>query len=161
MRTQTGQNQPFQPMEARNIFLVGVAGFLAYSLLRKGAAATDLLFFPDGIKGFYFKNGSPIVRFGMRVQNTSNQNFTINSFACNVTSNGTTIGNASFFGAQGIAANSQTVLVIEIQLFALSIVQEIINAISTKNFQFPLQLTGTANVDGLVIPVNLNYTAGF
>lgn len=148
-------------MQARNLFLVGVAGVLAYSLIRKGAAATDLLFFPDGIKGFYFKNGSPVVRFAVRVQNTSNQSFTINSFACNVTNADTTIGNASFWGAQVIPANSQVVLLIDVQLMALAIVQDIINAISTRNFSFNLRVKGTANVDTLVIPIDMSFKAGF
>lgn len=148
-------------MQARNAVLLTVAGVLAYSLIRKGAAGKDLLFSADGIKGFYWRNLSPVVRFGLRVQNTSNQSFTINSFACDVSTNGTSIGNASFFGAQVIPANSQMVLLVDVQLMALGITEEIIRAIETKNFSFPVLVRGTANVDGLVIPVMLNYKAGF
>lgn len=148
-------------MQARNAILLGGLAVLGYSLIRKGAAASDLLWYPDTIKGFYWRNLSPVVRFGVRVHNTSNQSFTINSFACDVSSDGTTIGTASFYGAQVIPANNQMILLIDVQLMAIAIVTEIISAIETKNFTFPILVKGTANVDGLVVPITLNYKAGF
>jgi hypothetical protein len=148
-------------MQARNAILFGGLAVLGYSLIRKGAAGANLLFYPDGIKGFYWRNLSPVVRFAVRVHNTSNQSFTINSFACDVSNEGVTIGTASFYGAQIIPANNQMILLVDVQLMAIAIVTEIISAIETKNFSFPILVKGTANVDGLVIPVTLNYKAGF
>lgn len=140
--------------------LIAVAGLLALSLTRRAVAGGNMLFYPGGIKGFSFDGLTPVFKLGLIVQNTSNNTYNVNSIAASLFNNGTLVGNVSAFGLQAIPPNSQMVLVINARLGALSIVNDLINAFQTKNFQFDVELKGTANVDGWQVPINLDYKIG-
>ena len=147
-------------MKASTVLFTGAAGFIIYSLLRKGQAAGNLFYFPDKVYSFKFDGTTPLMVIGLRVQNTSNQYFNLNSFAANVTSNGYVVGNAYSFTPQRISPNSESIVLITLRLFTISLVQDLINAFQTKNFTQEINVAGQMNVDNLQVPVNLNYKIG-
>jgi len=94
------------------------------------------------------------------VQNTSNNGFTVKSFAGNVYFKNTLVGNVSSFNSVVINGNSQGVMLVKVKLFALSLVNEIIQIIQNGNFTGTLNLDAIANVDGLQTPVEMNFKIG-
>lgn len=147
-------------METKGLITTGIVAFIAYSLIRRQIGAGTLSFFPDRINSLRFDGLSPMLTFSMRVQNTSNQNFQINSFSAAVTSNSYVIGQASFFNSQMIPANSERLLRVDVRLMPLGIVQDLIRAFNDRNFTFNINIRGFANVSRLQIPVDLNYKVG-
>jgi len=142
------------------ILFTAVAGVLLYSLFRKSAGAGSLNFFPSKVHSFEFDGLTPVVTIGLGVQNTSNQSFTLNSFAGKLFSNSYYIGNLSSFVKQTIYPNSQQIIYIKARLQPLGIVNDIIRAIDNKNFSQEIIMKATANVDRLQVPVNLQFKVG-
>lgn len=136
------------------------AGLVIYSLFRKANAGGTLIFSSDRIYSLRLENLTPTIVFGLRVQNTSNQPFTIFSFAADIKHNNYVIGNASFFQAQTIPKNSEVILQIKVRLSLLGVVNDLINAFQTKDFTYNISVNGFANVDQLQVPVNLSYKIG-
>jgi len=139
--------------------LIG-AGVIAYSLLRKAGGAALLSFQPGKIANIEWEGVNPVLNIGLMVQNTSNQSYTLNSFAGDVFADNYFIGNISSFTVQTVAPNSQSTLFLKIKLQLTGIATEIIRAVTNKNFTKTLALKATANVDNLQIPVVLNYKIG-
>lgn len=101
---------------------------------------------------------SVILQVTVQVQNPTNSGFTINSLVGNVLLNGTLIGNASSFNQVSIAPNQQTPLMLTVVLSAIATVNDIVNILSgSSGVHAVVAINGTANVDNLPIPVNLQY----
>lgn len=147
-------------MNAKGAIFTGAALFVAYSLFRKSQAAGDLFYYPDKVYKFEFDGLTPMVTCGLRVQNTSNQSFNLYSFAANVKSDGYVVGNAFQFQPQSVNPNSESIVMVKLRLFPLSLVNEIVRAFETKNFTKELQVDGQMNVDNLQVPVKLTYKVG-
>jgi hypothetical protein len=126
----------------------------------KGLAASNLVFYPGSVSGMSFNGSTPTVQFTMQVQNTSGTDLTINSFAGNIFSSDTLIGNVYNFTPVLIPAGSMAVITVNAQLNAVSIVNDIIRAFQMKNFSENLDVNATANVQGIQVPVNLSFNVG-
>lgn len=148
-------------MKAVSAVFAATGAYILYEWLRKGTAAGNLLFSSDRVISFRFDNLTPVFRIGIRVQNTSNNDFNINSFAANIIADGYTVGNASFFSQQIIAKNSQVILAVDFRLGTFEVVNRLIQAFQNKDFQFNVKMIGTVNVNGLQVPLNLDYKIGF
>jgi hypothetical protein len=146
---------------ATSALFAGLAVFIGYSLIRSGASAGNILWYGDGIQKLTFEGVTPVLQIRVRAMNTGNVRYTLHAFAADVEANDTVIGNASFFTSQVIEPRSQVVLLVNIRLMPLSIVNDLITAFQTKNFQFKIEVNGTANVNNLQLPVNLTYNVGF
>lgn len=137
------------------------AALLAWRWLSKSSSAKSLIFLPGSVNGIYFDGITPYVRVGIIVQNTSNQSYTINSIAGNVTSyqNGKSynIGNVSTFTQQQILANKQQTILIDVRLSLIGVVSDLLNIIDAGYHQ-KIIFNGYANVENLQIPLNFEYT---
>jgi LEA14-like dessication related protein len=109
------------------------------------------------VQGFRFEGLTPVLTLKLAVQNTSNQSFTLKSFAGNVWANNYLVGVTSSFDAIEIKANAQTLVPIKVRLSLLGIVNDIIQAITTHSKTVELELDSHANVDNLQVPVNIKY----
>jgi len=147
-------------MKPITVIAFSAAGLIAYSLLRKSAALGTLNFFPAGVRDLSFDGVTPVITIGLAAQNTSNQNFTMNSIAGNVFANNYFVGNVSSFEPLTIPANKQTIIPIKIRLSLIGIVNDIIRAFQTNNISQVLELESFANVDNLQVPINLKYKVG-
>jgi len=140
----------------------GLAVFIGYSLIRSTVSAGQLLWYADGIQKFFFDGATPVLQIRVRVMNTGNVRYTLNAFAADVEANDTIVGNASFFSPQVIDPRSQAILLVNIRLMPLEIVNDLITAFQTRNFQFKIEVNGNANVNNLQITVpTLTYNVGF
>lgn len=140
--------------------LLGLGALIAFGLIRKKNALGTLNFYPATATDLRFEGMTPILSLGLAVQNTSNQQFTLNSFSGNVYSNNYLVGNVSNFNPVTVAANKQTMVILKIRLSLLGITNDIIRAFQTHNIQQQLQLQAYVNVDGIQAPLNINYTIG-
>lgn len=136
---------------------VGVAAFVLFA---KARALSNLVFTPGAINNFGFADGVPVADFTVLVQNTSSAGLTINSFAGNITSNNTLVGNVYNFTPVDVPANSQTSVNISIQFKPLGIVNDIIRAFQNSNFGQVVTVDGYANVSGIQLPLHLNFSVG-
>jgi hypothetical protein len=103
------------------------------------------------------------VDFGLGVQNTSNQSFTLNSIAGNayaITWEKTYIGNVSSFVKMEIPKNSQRIIVLQIRLALIGITNDIINAWQNGSFSQKIEIDLKANVDNLQVPVKQTLKIG-
>lgn len=147
-------------MKTSTVLLGGSIAFLLYSYTRKSIAAGNLYFFPDKIESFNFDGLTPVMVAGLRVQNTSNQSFTLYSFAANVYCNEYLIGNAYSFQPQQVLPNAQGLIYFSLRLMPLGIVNELIRAFQDRNFAFDVIVKGSMNVDNLQVPIELKYKVG-
>ncbi len=137
--------------------VAGVAGLYLWNLRN---AASNLNYFPGDITGFSLSGFSPVITADLIVQNTSNVEFTINSLAGNVLSDGTIIGNLSNFTPVRIPANSQGVLPLTFTLQPLGVVNDIISIITGGSGQRNFVLQGSVNANGIQQTLSVPYKVG-
>lgn len=143
------------------LLLIGLAVGIYINTQQK--AAENLVYFPGnaGIPtGFAFEGATPVLTGELIVQNTSNVDFTINSLAGNVSTDGTLVGNISNFEPVTIRANSQAKLPLHLALFPYGIVDNIINSFFGGAQKRELLIDGSANANGQQVAINLKYTVG-
>lgn len=133
---------------------------IGYSLFRKGAAAGRLVFYPEKIRSLDFDGTTPIMKFGLGIQNTSNQRFTINSIAGNAYVNNTYFGNVSNFTQVIVQPNSQAILPLIIRVSLIGAIQQIIEAIDTGNIRVNINIDLTINVDNLQMDQTFKFSIG-
>jgi hypothetical protein len=139
---------------------LGGAGLLAYTVFRKVNALGHLVVLPGQIVSMDFVGGVPVLTITVIAQNTSNSDLLINSFAGNVYSNKTFIGNVSNFFPVAIPGNSSTPIRVEIQMQILGIVNDLIRAFQYGNFTQEIEVEGFANVSSFQLPVKLKFAVG-
>jgi hypothetical protein len=142
------------------VLLFGAAGLLAWWLYSKARALGDLVFSPGTVTGASMLGSSPLVNASIVVQNTSGSSLQINSFAGNVLSNGTLIGNVSNFSPLLIPGNSQINMPVNLLLQPVGLVNDIIQSIQNANFTQSLSIEGNANVNNFQVPVKVNFSVG-
>lgn len=137
-----------------------LAGGYGLYLWNQGRSAGHLIFYPNNITDLGFDGATTVISADMLIQNTSNATFTINSFAGNVTSNDTLIGNASSFTPTTIPPNNQALFPLELRLNPIGLVDEIISAIQTHNIDKEIVIDGNVNANGYQLPVKITYKIG-
>lgn len=141
-----------------SILLIGAGlGLYIYTQQR---AAGHLVFFPDNVIGFQFDNATPVFTANILIQNTSNTSFTVYSFAGNVLTDSTLVGNVSSFQPITIPANAQVDYPIMLRMSLLGVVDDIISAFKDGNISKTLVIDGNVNANGYQVPVSLTYKLG-
>lgn len=126
----------------------------------KGRALGNLIINPGQISQMYFDGSGPVIVFTLSVANTSSVGLRIDSIAGNIYSNGTLIGNISSFLPVLVAANNQSFIEVSARLRILGLVNDLIRSYTYKNFQQNIKLQGFANVEGIQMPLDLDFTVG-
>jgi len=139
--------------------LIGGA-LLAYNAFAKGNALQTLNFYPKKVSNIRIDGVTPVMTFGLAVQNVSNQSMVLHSLAGNLYANGILIGNVSSWVPTRINANSETVLQITVRLSLLGVVQDIIRAFNGDGWQQNIEFDARANVDRYNIPIKITYKVG-
>lgn len=137
------------------LLIIG-GGIAAYFLLRAKAAGR-LLFYPGAFQSMAFEGAVPVAEIELVVQNTSNASIVINSIAGNAYANGYLIGNISQFQPVTIVGNSETRFPVRIRFMLISVVNDIIRAFQTGSFHQEIMIEGSANAEGITIPLNLKF----
>lgn len=140
------------------LLLLAGAVWLYTSTVTK--AAGNLIFVPGNITNIELQGISPVVVVNLIVQNTSNVDFTLNSLAATITSDGTQIGNVSNFHAVAIPGNSQTAVPLNLTLLPLGIVDNLIQAFYGGFVKKEFIIDGSVNANGQQVPLTLIFKVG-
>ncbi len=140
--------------------IFGSAGAILIYLAAKARTVGNLIFLPGTVTGMSFNALAPEITFTVFVQNTSALGVQVDSFAGNLVSDGTYIGNVYNFLPVVIPPNSQTAVQITARLQPLGLVNEIIQAFQYKNFSRNIKIQGFVNAGILQIPLTLNFSIG-
>lgn len=130
------------------------AGILYWLYSRKRLKETALFSF-DGVR---IANNKLQVKLGL--SNPTNASVTINSIVGVLNSKGNDIANVSSFEKVTIAPNNKTFISLDVTPSLVGLfttVKQIVKRGGLKNLN--LRFKGTANVNGLPLPIDLTYTA--
>lgn len=135
-----------------------IAGLFVLSKVMTASAASRINFTLGNI-GISSSGITPIVQLTVLAQNPTDKSITISSIVGNVLLNGQLIGNIPPVGFPiTVAANSQSQIPISVMLQGLSLISDVVSMLSgTAGLSAVVSLTGTVNVDGLLLPLNLSY----
>lgn len=147
-------------MKSNEALLLGFGGLLAFMFYSKVRAAQTLVFYPGRINGFNINYGSPTIDLTLIAQNTSSSGFTLQSLAAQVLSDGTMIGNVSSFVPVQINANSQAQIPVRLTLFPITLVNEIVSALTNGHLSRAIKITGFANAGFVRAPVDVEFKVG-
>ncbi len=140
----------------RNIFWVvgGVAAIYLLSKLRFGQKANFMLrsLRPGG------SLLAPTINVDMAVQNPTNQTITIKSITGSVSVNDKYLANVSAFGDQTVLPNSESILRLTARPSALGVFESVRELLTQPIGSTRASFQGTANVDGLVVPISESRT---
>ncbi len=103
---------------------------------------------------------SPVLNIELAAQNPTNSAITIRSITGDVSVKGSSVASVSAFGDQRIPANSETIIRLQARPSAIGIFQTVRDFFNKEKTPGPVNInfTGTANVDGLVVPISDNRT---
>lgn len=132
------------------LIALGIAGLWLYS---KAHTGTSLQFVPLGAS---WSGGALQVDIG--VQNPTNDSLQLTSLAGSVYVNGTIAGNVSDFTPRLIAANQQTPIELTYTPNILGTAAAIFNQFNNGG-GIQIAVQGTANVNGIALPINLIFQA--
>ncbi len=139
---------------------IGAGALFLWNFIAKTTALSTLNIFPGSIKNIHFDGVTPVMTMGLVAQNVSNQQIVINSVVANLYANSTLVGNLATFTPQTILPSSQMTFYIDIRLFPLSLVNDIIRSFQLGNFSQALALKGSMNADRYVLPIDMNFKIG-
>jgi LEA14-like dessication related protein len=103
---------------------------------------------------------TPVLKFGLGVQNISNESLELKSLIGNVFCNDIEIGRVNLISPTKINASSETILILSVRLSLLGIVQDLIKAFKGGGWKKNIVFKAMANVDRWNIPINVSYTVG-
>lgn len=101
---------------------------------------------------------APIVKIQMTVQNPTNQRILIKSIVGELSVAGKFLANVSSFGDQVIAANSESTLNLTARPSAIGVFNTLRQLITQPIPGTQIVFSGTANVDGVNVPVEQSQT---
>lgn len=133
------------------------AAFLVWFLVTKKSAESLSYYF----KGFSlsFDGITPVLKITIAIQNITNRNFNITGFTGNLFAGDVFIGNVSNIDPVVVEKGKETLYVLNVRLSLVSLVSDIISKIVQKEgLDYSLYLVGTLNAEGVLIPVNFNFT---
>lgn len=137
----------------RNLLLIGGA-LVALYLVGRSRLATNVKILFRGLSfGGGLRRPTVTLRFG--VQNPTDQTANVRSIVGQVDANGRTVADVSGFQGITVGPNTESILSVQAQPAAVGIVQTVADFLRQKE-RGPVKITftGTANVDGLNIPLN-------
>ena len=140
--------------KAEKLVILGAVSLAAYWFYSKSRALASMNFLPGTVTNFVMTGGSPVLMFNLIAQNTSTSSLQVNSIAANVYSGDTLIGNISNFTPVVIPGNAQALVPVSAQLQVIGIVDQLLNAFAYKNNSKKVQLRGSANVNGIQLPLD-------
>jgi LEA14-like dessication related protein len=140
---------------SNNLLLIGAAAIAAWYFFTRSNALNSLIFTPVGLG----VQGSGI-SLAVNVANPTNTALSLSSLAGSLNIQGSAVGNVTDFTPQVIQPNSQTQINLLITPNVFGLAAGVINQIDGNEGSGSIQasLVGTANVNGVPLPVNLSFT---
>lgn len=140
--------------------LIAGGVYYLYNLIAKGGAAASLNYRVAKVD-VSLDGLTPLVQITIGVQNPTNQNFTIRSIVGDISSNGSYLANVSSFTAAYVAPNAESLIVINARVSLVGALTDLYDTLQGNgSIQQKIKFGGSVNVDGVVVPLNMNYTIG-
>lgn len=146
-------------MNVKPLIVIGAGAGLVYLLanMKKGAAVANLGFeigkVKIGIIGI-----TPVLDITVKIGNTSNQEFNVNALYGQVYVNNIAAGSVSSYTAVVVKPVAQTDYPLRLRLGIAGIAKQVVDIINGKSaVAADIRFVGTANVDTLVFPIDINY----
>lgn len=140
----------------RNLLWV-IGGAAALYFLSRYSFGQKTTFFLRRVRPVVTLTG-PMVNVELAVQNPTNQQATLKSITGALSINGKAIANLAAFGDQKINANSESLIKLTARPSALGVFQTVKELFTSAPGTISANFTGSANVDGIVIPINETQT---
>lgn len=140
----------------RNLLWV-IGGAAALYFLSRYSFGQKTTFFLRRVRPVITLTG-PMVNVELAVQNPTNQQATLKSITGALSINGKAIANLAAFGDQKINANSESLIKLTARPSALGVFQTVKELFTSAPGTISANFTGSANVDGIVIPINETQT---
>ena len=141
----------------RQVFIIGGVLLAVYLLGRRRLAANVKVL----LRGVSFAGGikRPTISLRFGIQNPTDREARLVSLVGQVEANGRTVADVSAFETVNILPNQETRYTIQATPAAVGIIQTLTQFIRAKERK-PVRVafTGTANVDGMNIPINQSAT---
>lgn len=143
-------------MKNKMIWIIGLLGLGGLYLLTRRSLAKNLIFNLSDIR---FKGSvlRPIIQVSFTVQNPTNQKAILKGVAGNLNFNGNPVSNVSNFVEQTIQPRSESIINIDVKPSLIGVSSTIIDVIRGKAKGGQFTFVGSANVDGIVLPINQTY----
>jgi len=146
-------------MNLKPLIAVGAGAGLLYLVanLQKGQAVTNLGFSIGSVK-IGLIGVTPVLDIVVKISNTSNQQFSVNALYGQVYVNDISAGAVEAFTPVVVKPIAQTDYPLRVRLGIAGIAKQIIDIIQGKSqVQANVRFMGSANVDTLVFPVDVQY----
>jgi hypothetical protein len=137
--------------------VVLVAGLAAWYFIGKRTLSQNLNFVLRKIS-FGGRLLQPKVFITLGVQNPTNSGAVIRSIVANVSFKNNSFANVSTFAVQNIAPQSESQIVLTAEPSVIGIFNTIRDAVKSKEIKGLFSITGSANVDGVTFPINIENT---
>lgn len=147
-------------LKTGEVLALGAVGLIAAVYFSKVRAATTLIVLPGHVSNIYFDGATPVIELSLIVQNASSSGFVIESMAGQLTCDDYLIGNWSNFTPVHVNANSQVLVPVTVRLMLVGLVNNIINAFSTGQYEKTVVMKGFINAGFLRAPVNAKFVVG-
>jgi len=97
---------------------------------------------------------APVFNVELAVANPTNQAITIKSITGTINVQGSAVATVSAFGDQRVGGNSESILKLQARPSAVGVFETVRELLTRPVGSTSVSFTGTANVDGLVVPVS-------
>jgi hypothetical protein len=136
--------------------LIGAAAIAAWWFFSRANTLNSLIFIPKGVG----VQGAGL-NLVLGVQNPTGSAIQLNSIAGSVNVNGSPIGNVSNFSPIVIQPNAETDVPLYLTANLFGLAGGVINQLDGNegSGNFTASLSGTANVNNIPVPVNLNFVS--
>lgn len=148
------ENQFQQEM---NAFIWIGAGALAYYLYKRGSTIASLNFVVQKVDFDVSNALLPVANVTVQVQNPTNGTLTLQSLSGNFYFNDKLGGSVSDFTPAIVGPNSATSIVLRLQSNDAQLISALLTFLNSRQ-GFTISVKAVANVSGIPIPVNLNFT---
>ena len=139
------------------IVAAGAAAVYAITNIKKGAAVANLGFSISKVK-IGIIGITPVLDITVKIGNTSNQTFNVNALAGQIYVNNIAAGAVEAYTPTVIQPIAQTDYALRLRLGIAGIAKQVIDIINGKAaVAADIRFVGTANVDTLVFPIDINY----
>jgi hypothetical protein len=136
------------------IALIAGGVFVLSKLSAAGVASRLNLFISSyslSITGIY-----PVINIVVTAQNVTSSDLQFSALAANVFLNGTLIGNISGFTSVLIPATAQVNIPLQATINASQVISDVVAILSgSAQVAAVIEIKGTANVSGLILPIDL------
>ena len=144
-------------MDLITLAILGGLGLYIFAKVNRGE---NLVYYPDGIASLSFDGATPVVVANLRIQNPSNSDFTIQSFAGNAYIDDTLVGNVSNFIRTYIPPNNQIEYPITIELSLIGAADQVISYIQNPKAGKALKVNAVVNAEDFQETITINLPLG-